>query len=83
MFNPTHLLVSRSKQTPVQLVRSSRGFALVTETEWGQHCQPTFELRSKRGIFCKGVQVVGYSLQPLKIQESSTVSAPVAIGAGE
>ena len=83
MFNPTHLLVSRSKQTPVQLVRSSRGFALVTETEWRRHCQPTFELHPKRGIFCKGVQVVGYSLQPLKIQESSTVSAPVAIGAGE
>ncbi|MDJ0705121.1 MAG: hypothetical protein QNJ46_17705, partial [Leptolyngbyaceae cyanobacterium MO_188.B28] len=44
MFNPTHLLVSRSKQTPVQLVRSSRGFALVTETEWRQRSQPVFEL---------------------------------------
>ena len=83
MFNPTHLLVSRSKQTPVQLVRSSRGFALVTETEWRQRSQPVFELHPKRGFFCKGVQVVGYSLLPLKTQDISSTSIPVAIGAEE
>jgi hypothetical protein len=65
MFNPTHLLVSRSRQTPVQLVASVHGYALYTEKEWGQERTPAFELRSQRGLFCQGMPVVGYSLQPI------------------
>lgn len=65
MFTPTHLLVSRSRQTPVQLVASSKGYQLYTEQEWQQGRNPAFELRPKLGIFCQGVSVVGYHLQPL------------------
>lgn len=66
MFQPTHLLVSRSRQTPVQIAASAQGYALYTEQEWQQGRQPAFEMRSKLGIFCQGVPVVGYSLQPLE-----------------
>ncbi len=79
MFEPTHLLISRTKQTPVQLVQSSKGFLLLTESEWRQNCLPAFEMRSKRGFFCRGIQVVGYSLQPLETQVAVTTSAPVAL----
>lgn len=65
MFQPTHLLVSRSRQTPVQLVSSPQGYVLYTEQEWTRSSKPAFELRPRLGLFCQGVSVVGYHLQPL------------------
>lgn len=70
MFQPTHLLVSRSKQTPVQLVSSTQGYVLYTEQDWSQSRKPAFELRPKLGVFCQGIPVVGYHLQPLLIKET-------------
>ncbi len=70
MFRPTHLLVSRSRSTPVQLVSSPKGFFLVTEPEWQQQRQPAFEMHPQRGFFCQGIPVLGYSLQPLHAQVS-------------
>ncbi len=81
MFRPTHLLVSRSQSTPVQLVKSPEGFSLVTETEWQQQRQPAFEIRPQRGFFCKGIPLLGYSLQPLDIQASETKLASVITNA--
>jgi hypothetical protein len=75
MFQLTHLLISCSRPTPVQLVKSPQGFFLVTETEWQQHRQPAFEMRSQHGFFCQGIPVLGYSLQPLDTQLSLTASA--------
>lgn len=75
MFQPTHLLISRFRSTPVQLVKSPQGFFLVTEPEWQQHRQPVFEMRSQRGFFCQGIPVLGYSLQPLDTQLTLTASA--------
>ena len=66
-FQPTHVLVSRSRQTPVQLVQSSQGFYLFTQSEWGHTQEPAFELYARRGFFCKGVQVVGYRLEPIGV----------------
>jgi hypothetical protein len=74
MFKPTHLLVSRSKQTPVHLLTTVRGFALVTEAEWQQNQPPAFEIRSKLGFFCHGTPVLGYSLQPLTTKTSQEFS---------
>jgi hypothetical protein len=71
MFQPTHNLISRSKQTPVQLMPTTKGYALYTQQEWGKDKQPAFEIRSKQGIFCLGTPVVGYSLQPLKVTKPS------------
>lgn len=68
MFQPTHVLVSRSKQTPVQLVPSQEGYQLYTEQEWQKGAEPAFELRSRLGLFCKGVPVVGFSLEPLQTE---------------
>lgn len=65
MFEPTHLLVSRSRQTPVRLVSGKKGFQIVTEPEWEQGVEPAFEVRPKQGFFCKGVLVIGYSLEPI------------------
>ncbi len=79
MFSPTHLLISRSRQTPVHLLPSRAGFFLVTETEWQQGRQPAFELHSKRGFFCQGIPVIGYSLQPLETQASLSSSIPASI----
>ena len=81
MFRPTHLLVSRSQSTPVQLIKSPEGFFLVTETEWQEQRQPAFEIRPQRGFFCKGFPILGYSLQPLDIQVSQTKFASVATSA--
>ena len=72
MFRPTHLLVSRSQSTPVQLIKSPEGFFLVTETEWQEQSQPAFEIRPQRGFFCKGISLLGYSLQPLETQARQT-----------
>lgn len=65
MFTPTHVLVSRSKQTPVQLIPSDKGFKLLTEPEWQRGSEPAFEMRPKQGFFCQGLSVVGFSLQPI------------------
>ncbi|HEY9764239.1 MAG TPA: hypothetical protein V6D07_17045 [Trichocoleus sp.] len=70
MFQPTHLLVSRSRQTPVQLVSGTQGYSLYTEQEWNRSSKPAFELRPKLGVFCQGIPVVGYQLQPLPVKES-------------
>lgn len=64
-FNPTHLLVSRTRQVPVQLVKQQQSLQLVTEAEWQNGDEPAFEFQPKRGFFCKGIQIVGYSLQPI------------------
>ncbi|MBF2075747.1 MAG: hypothetical protein IGS50_18590 [Synechococcales cyanobacterium C42_A2020_086] len=77
MFNPTHLLVSRSRQTPVQLVAFEKGFKIVTEAEWHRGSEPAFEMRPKQGFFCRGVPVVGYSLQPMHV--ASEQPAPTAV----
>ena len=81
MFRPTHLLVSRSQSTPVQLIKSPEGFFLVTETEWQEQRQPVFEIRSQRGFFCKGFPLLGYSLQPLEAQVGETKFAFVVTSA--
>jgi hypothetical protein len=67
MFKPTHLLVSRSRQTPVQLTPSPSGYFLVTAQEWQGGKQPAFELHSKLGFFCQGISIVGYRLQPIPV----------------
>lgn len=77
MFQPTHLLVSRSRQTPVQLVPAANGFKILTETEWQRGSEPAFEMRPKQGFFCQGVSVVGFSLQPLDV-EAPAAGAPAA-----
>ncbi|MGK7893982.1 MAG: hypothetical protein AB4372_10250 [Xenococcus sp. (in: cyanobacteria)] len=81
MFRPTHLLVSRSQSTPVQLIKSTKGFFLVTETEWQEQHQPAFEIRPQRGFFCKGIPLLGYSLQPIKTQAHQTKLASVVTNA--
>ena len=78
MFKPTHLLVSRSRQTPVQLIQNAKGFSLLTQPEWQQGREPAFEMRSKLGFFCQGIQVVGYNLQPLVAAASPATPLPAA-----
>jgi len=82
MFNPTHQLVSRSRKTPVQLVPADKGYALLTETEWQRGSAPSFEIRPKLGIFCKGVPIVGYRLEPIapgsKIPVPTAAAVPVS-----
>lgn len=65
MFNPTHVLVSRARKTPVRLVPNANGFDILTEMEWQKKRQPAFEMRPKQGIFCQGMSVVGYHLEPI------------------
>jgi hypothetical protein len=69
MFHPTHLLVSRSRRTPVQLIPSEHGCKILTESEWQRGVEPAFEMRSKQGFFCQSIPVVGYSLQPIQLEE--------------
>jgi len=64
-FTPTHVLISRTKETPVQLVAGSKGYWLYTEAEAQKGATPAFEVRPKLGVYCRGQQVVGFRLQPL------------------
>ncbi len=79
MFSPTHVLISRTKETPVQLVASPKGYHLYTEQEWQTAQLPAFELRSKLGFFCRGIQVVGFRLEPLAAKEAVAATQAVAI----
>ncbi|WP_448562562.1 hypothetical protein [Trichothermofontia sp.] len=76
MFQPTHLLITRSRQTPVQLIPSTTGMQVLTEVEWQRGRPAAFELRPRQGFFCRGVPVVGYRLQPI----TAPTPAPVAVG---
>lgn len=81
MFHPTHVLVSRSRKTPVELISSEHGFKVITESEWQQGSEPAFEIRSKQGFFCKGIPVVGFSLEPLELDVQSEAPAETPISA--
>jgi hypothetical protein len=65
MFQPTHWLVSRSRKVPVVVQPHGEKSLLFTESEWGNTASPAFELHAKMGMYCKGVQVLGYELQPM------------------
>jgi hypothetical protein len=73
MFSPTHVLISRTRKTPVQLVATRGGYQLYTEADWQRGKAASFELKPKLGLFCQGVQVVGFRLEPA--EPSTTVSA--------
>lgn len=77
MFKPTHVLISRSRQVPVQLMQSSQGVFLMTEQESDTEQEPAFMLHPKRGFFCRGVQVLGYSLQPINSEFAFEPTQPV------
>ncbi|PZU96071.1 MAG: hypothetical protein DCF32_22030 [Leptolyngbya sp.] len=69
------MLISRTKETPVQLVAAPQGYWLYTEAEAQKGTTPAFELRPKLGFYCRGHQVVGFSLQPLTIQAAAHAEA--------
>lgn len=64
-FQPTHCLVSRTRQVAVQLITTPQGAELLTETEWQQSLPAAFLMHPKRGFFCHGVQVIGFRLEPM------------------
>ena len=74
MFQPTHLLVSRSKKIPVMLERRSQSVQILTEQEWQQGQEPAFELRPKQGVFCKGISLVGYHLEPIEVDKTEVAT---------
>lgn len=64
-FQPTHLLVTRTKQVPVELIGGTKGFQVLSEHEWLHNRSAAFVFHPKLGFSCHGVPVVGYSLQPI------------------
>ncbi len=54
----------------------------MTEQDWQTQAEPAFVLHPKRGFFCLGIQVVGYSLQPMNSEFDCQAAAPNA-GAAE
>ncbi len=70
-FTPTHVLISRTKETPVQLVVGPKGYWLYTEAEAQKDTTPAFEVRPKLGFYCRGHQVIGFSLQPLEARAAA------------
>ncbi len=75
MFRPTHWLVSRSRRVPVVVQRRGDRSLAFTESEWGKTETPAFELHARMGMHCKGVQVLGYSLEPMSVGAKETVEA--------
>ncbi|NET39948.1 MAG: hypothetical protein F6K19_49690 [Cyanothece sp. SIO1E1] len=75
MFQPTHMLISRTKQIPVQLAPGpERRFWVVTEQEWQQRRKPAFEMHPKLGFYCQGIKVMGYKLEPVADKFSTVAS---------
>ena len=73
-FQPTHTLVSRSRRLPVQLVPGRERHWVVTEQDWRKGGEPAFQLHPKLGFFCRGIQVLGYRLEPLESEAESSSS---------
>ncbi|MEO1297732.1 MAG: hypothetical protein AAFW75_18520 [Cyanobacteria bacterium J06636_16] len=48
-----------------------------TEKEWGNTTSPAFELHTKLGMFCRGVQVLGYDLEPIASAVTAGTKATV------
>jgi hypothetical protein len=72
MFEATHILISRhQQQTPVRLEAGGNRFKVYTEQEWLEKREPAFEMDAKLGLFCRGVQVVGFQLQPIAVKEAN------------
>ena len=67
MFQPTHWLVSRSRRVPVVVQSQGEKAWVFTENEWGQTEAPAFEFHARMGMYCKGVQVLGYTLEPMAV----------------
>jgi len=65
MFQPTHWLVSRSRKVPAVVQSKGDKTLIFTEPEWEKTGTPAFELDAKMGMYCRGVQVLGYSLEPM------------------
>jgi hypothetical protein len=72
MFSPTHILISRTKETPVQLMATRGGYKLYTEVDLQQGREASFELKPKQGIFCQGIPVVGFQLAPMPAEAEAT-----------
>jgi hypothetical protein len=75
MFQPTHWLVSRSRKVPVVVQGRGEKSLVFTEGEWGKTDAPAFELHVRMGMYCKGVQVLGYSLEPMTVGATEAVEA--------
>ncbi|MEM1308669.1 MAG: hypothetical protein AAF722_09775 [Cyanobacteria bacterium P01_C01_bin.70] len=67
MFQPTHWLVSPSRKIPVVVEPRGEKTLVFTEPEWGNTDTPAFELHARMGMYCRGVQVLGYALEPMPI----------------
>ena len=74
MFNPTHLLISRSRHIPVQLIQGAKGYFLQTKQDWQANREPAFAMSSSLGVYCRGIAVVGYHLEPIANQASKTTT---------
>ena len=74
MFEPTHWLVSRTRRVPVLVKAQGEKSLIFTEFEWDQTPTPAFELHSKMGMYCRGVQVLGYTLEPFEAASMATAS---------
>lgn len=73
-FQPTHYLVSKTRKVPVQLLPMVKGMKLQTELEFQKQIEPAFEIQPKRGFFCVGIPVLGYSLEPMPVRDESNVA---------
>ncbi|MGD1859686.1 MAG: hypothetical protein ACFB0E_06920 [Leptolyngbyaceae cyanobacterium] len=67
MFQPTHWLVSRSRKVPVAVEPRGEKTLVFTEPEWNRTDPPAFELHVRMGMYCRGVQVLGYKLEPMSV----------------
>ncbi|MBD0267635.1 MAG: hypothetical protein ICV77_05000 [Cyanobacteria bacterium Co-bin8] len=73
-FQPTHYLVSRSRKVPVRVISGEVRSQIFTEREWLDNQEPAFELYAKLGLYCRGVQIVGYHLEPLAAPAPASAS---------
>jgi hypothetical protein len=74
MFRPTHWLVSRTQKVPVVVRSTGEKSQVFMENEWNSTTTPAFELHSRMGLYCQGVQVLGYALEPM-VDSTSPQSA--------
>ncbi|MEO0826506.1 MAG: hypothetical protein AAFW84_28875 [Cyanobacteria bacterium J06635_15] len=81
MFNPTHILISRSRKVPVMLKSGRECLLIFTQQEWEQQRTPAFNVHPKLGIYCQGISVIGYRLEPIQrspMEPESSSAAPIS-----
>lgn len=80
MFYPTHNLIAKNsgKKTPVCLTPASKaGYFWIHTALDSLEDEPLLEYHSLRGIVCRGIPLINFSLEPIQTPSEFEQKCPV------